>query len=406
MKECFMTNLFLSPHRILSSLLLTTILAVAPLAAAQHFTDVYQFKSGPGGSSPYANVILDSNGNLYGTTTLDGAYAYGTVYEVSASGKETVLYSFSGTGGDGANPIAPLVRDAAGNLYGTTTYGGVFGGRCSDGVGCGTVFKITPAGKEIVLHQFTDTGVDARLPWQGLVLDSAGNLYGTAAFGGMYGGGIIFKITPTGKEVVLHSFNPNSGGGGDGFAPYGGSLLGDSAGNLYGTTEGGGAFGAGAVFKLDSKGNETVLYSFTFTGGDGMEPTGTLTRDKDGNLYGATFYGGAFGFGTIFKLDSAGTETILHSFAATAGDGASPGGGLLRDGAGNLYGTTNSGGASFMGTIFKLDPGGNETILHTFSGADGSFPELGMIADSKGNLYGTAQYGGPYGGGAVFKLSK
>jgi uncharacterized repeat protein (TIGR03803 family) len=193
---------------------------------------------------------------------------------------------------------------------------------------------------------------------------------------------------------VLYSFGNNGGG----FLPFGGSLLRDSAGNLYGTTLGG-----GTVFKLDTSGTLTVLHEFQGNG-DGIEPTGTLTSDPAGNLYGATFYGGAFNFGTIFKIDTTDTETLLHSFSATNGDGVVPGGGLIRDHAGNLYGTTNSGGSMYLGTVFKLDPNGTETILHSFSGTDGSVPDLGLVRDSKGNFYGTTQYGGKYGGGVVFKI--
>jgi uncharacterized repeat protein (TIGR03803 family) len=382
------------------TLALAAMFSVTQAASAQTLHLFYQFKSGNDGSQPYANVILDPQGNLYGTTTIDGAYGYGTVFKVSPTGKETVLHSFTGKGGDGAFPVSPLVRDSAGNLYGTTELGGVFGGACGVN-GCGTVFKIDPTGKETVLHRFAGYPIDGQNPWQGLVLDPAGNLYGTTFQGGAHFWGTVFKLHPTGKETVLHSFNLANG---DGIAPLDGSLLRDSAGNLYGTTLAGGSLGAGTVFKVDSRGNETILYSFGFSNGDGFEPSGTLAKDSAGNLYGATLFGGAFNFGTIFKVDTTGSESILHSFSATGGDGAVPGGGLLLDHAGNLYGTTESGGSSYCGTIFKLDSGGTETILYSFSGADGRLPELGLVRDSKGSFYGTAQYGGKFGGGVVFKL--
>lgn len=381
----------------------TLVLAfsVTQAASAQTFRLLYQFKSGNDGSNPFASLILDPKGNLYGTTTIDGAHSYGTVFKVSPTGKETVLHSFTGTGGDGAYPVGPLVRDSAGNVYGTTELGGVFGGACGAS-GCGTVFKVNPAGTETVLYRFTGTGGDGINPWQGLVRDSAGNLYGTTEVGGAYGAGTVSKLDPAGKESVLYSFNSS---GGDGVFPLDGSLLRDSAGNLYGTTFSGGSQGGGTVFKLDSRGNETILYNFSPGTGDGLEPSGTLTRDIAGNLYGATLWGGTFDFGTVFKVDTTGTATVLHSFSATGGDGAHPGGGLVRDRAGNLYGTTNSGGSSYFGTVFKLDPSGTETILHTFSGTDGRVPILGLVRDSKGNLYGTTQYGGKYGGGVVFKVT-
>jgi uncharacterized repeat protein (TIGR03803 family) len=399
------TRVFAIHSQAASMLALTFVLAalfsLAQAASAQTFHLLYQFKAGNDGSQPYASLILDPQGNLYGTTTIDGAFGYGTVFKVSPTGKETVLHSFTGTGGDGAIPIAPLVRDAAGNLYGTTELGGLFGGPCGIS-GCGIVFKVSPTGMETVLHRFTGTGEDGLITYQGLVRDSVGNLYGTTILGGPYGLGMIFKLNPAGKETVLYSFNPS---GSDGAFPFGGSLLRDSKGNLYGTTEVGGSQGAGTVFKLDSSGVFTVLHSFPGDGTDGDEPTGTLTRDPAGVLYGATFSGGAFNFGTVFKIDTTGTETVLHSFSATGGDGAIPGGGLLLDRAGNLYGTTNSGGSSYCGTIFKLDTSNTQTILHSFSNTDGRTPDLGLVRDSKGNLYGTAQYGGKYGGGVVFKAT-
>jgi uncharacterized repeat protein (TIGR03803 family) len=389
-----------SVNLLVSTLALAVVFSVTQAANAQTFGLLYQFKSGNDGSQPYASLIRDPKGNLYGTTTVDGAFGNGTVFKVSPDGKETVLHSFTGTGGDGAYPIAPLVRDAAGNLYGTTELGGIFGGACGAS-GCGTVFKIDPTGKETVLHRFTGTGGDGMLTYQGLARDKAGNLYGTTFGGGAYGLGMVFKLGPAGKETVLYSFNPS---GGDGFFPFGGALLRDSAGNLYGTNEVGGAAAYGTVFKLDSKGNYTVLHNFG-SSGDGLEPSGTLAIDKAGNLYGSTFFGGASNFGIVFKIDSTNTETVLHSFSATGGDGAAPGGGLVLDSSGNLYGTTNSGGSSYCGTVFKLDTSNTETILHSFSGPDGRVPDLGLVEDSKGNFYGTAQYGGKFGGGVVFKVT-
>ena len=398
-----------SPHLFqlwqrLFCLTLILVLAAAfgdPCASAQTFSLFYQFKAGRDGSQPYANVIVDGKGNLYGTTTIDGVYGYGTVFKITSAGKEIVLHSFTGTNGDGANPTTPLFRDAAGNLYGTTSAGGLYGGACASG-GCGTVFRIDSTGKETILYRFAGNPTDGQIPEQGLVRDQAGNLYGTTFQGGTVFGGIVFKIDSAGNETVLHNF---SGSSGDGYFPFGGSLLLDSAGNLYGTTFFGGSLGAGTVYKLDSSGNVTVLYNYGFSGGSPYEPSGTLTLGPAGSLYGATYYGGSFNFGTIFKLQQSGAEKVLHSFSAADGDGAIPGGGLVLDSAGNLYGTTNSGGDLYYGTVFKLDPGGTETVLHSFSGTDGRLPELGLVRDSSGNLYGTTQYGGAYGGGVVFKIT-
>jgi uncharacterized repeat protein (TIGR03803 family) len=328
---------------------------------------------------------------------IDGDYSYGTVFKLSPDGKETVLHSFTGTGGDGATPVAPLIRDAAGNLYGTTEYGGLFGGACG-GNGCGIVFKVNSAGKETVLYRFT--GADGMNPWQGLIRDSAGNFYGTTIGGGDFGGGTVFKLDSSGRETVLHSFNPNSISG-DGSFPEYGSLIRDSSGDLFGTTVVGGSGFLGTVFKLDVAGTESILYNFS--GPDGEEPYGTLVRDAAGNLYGTTYFGGAFGIGTVFKLDADGTESILHSFGGS-GDGLPPSPGLIADRDGDLYGATESGPGSHFGSVFKLDASGEETILHSFSAKDGTGP-VAPVRDSKGNLYGATQSGGTYGGGVVFKIA-
>jgi uncharacterized repeat protein (TIGR03803 family) len=241
-----------------------------------------------------------------------------------------------------------LVRDAAGNLYGTTQYGGTNGG-------FGTVFKLDAAGKLTLLHSFAGTP-DGEDPYAGLLRDKLGNLYGTTQYGGTGGGfGTVFKLDAAGKLTLLHSFS----GTPDGENPLAG-LLRDGAGNLYGTTKYGGTGGGyGTVFKLSAKGKLILLYSFTGTP-DGENPYARLIRDASGNLYGTTFYGGTSGYGTVFKLDTAGKLTILHSFNS-APDGANPLGGLILDKAGNLYGTTSDGGDlscgfSGCGTVFKITP--------------------------------------------------
>lgn len=279
----------------------------------------------------------------------------------------TVLQTFTG-GADGATPYAGLIPDAAGNLYGTTHLGGIKG--CNQGglvIGCGVVFKLDSGGNETVLYRFTG-GADGAEPYGALIRDTAGNVYGTAFQGGVgtcLGGGcgVVFKLDPAGNETVLYSFT----GGADGANP-GAGLIRNAAGNLYGTTSYGGdlncnqQIGCGVVFKLDSAGNETVLH--TFTGADGQQPGG-LIADAAGNLYGAA--GGGSGCGVVFKLDPSGDETTLHNFTCGA-DGAFPSSALIRDAAGNLYGTTGSGGLYDAGTIFKLDPSGNESALYSFTG--------------------------------------
>jgi uncharacterized repeat protein (TIGR03803 family) len=315
----------------------------------------------------------------------------------------TVLYTFTG-GADGGNPLAGLVHDAAGNLYGTTSSGGS-SLWCPNG--CGTVFKIDTTGKETVLHSFAGSK-DGAYPYYGaLFRDGAGNLHGTTYEGGASGNGTVFRVTPTGKEAVL-AFTGGTNGG----FPYGG-LIADTAGNLYGTTSARGSgcppYGCGTVFKVDKMGNETVLYSFTGMP-DGANPQAGLVRDAAGNLYGTTIAGGSSpcsynestGCGTVFKVDTTGKDTVLHSFASV--DGAFPTGGLVRDAAGNLYGTTQSGGTSQGGTVFKVDTGGRLTTLYNFtSGADGGFPYSGLVRDPAGNLYGTTLLGG-FGLGTVYKV--
>jgi uncharacterized repeat protein (TIGR03803 family) len=335
------------------------------------------------------------------------------VFKVGGGGK-TVLYSFTG-GADGQSPGAGLVW-ARGYLYGTTVSGGTYG--------AGTVFKLDETGKETVLHSFTGGG-DGASPDGVLVLDAQGNVYGTASSAGAYGQGTVFKVDATGNQTTLYSF---TGTGGDGSGSHAGLAL-DAEGNLYGTTSGGGSFGKGTVFKVDTTGNETVLYSFGATAGDGTNPTPGLVRDPQGNLYGTTVYGGNAGNnGTVFKVDRTGKETVLHSFAGGRVDGANPYAGVVRDRQGNLYGTTFYGGdpypgcymnngAPTCGTVFTVDPTGNERMLYSFTGYwDGALPEAGLALDPQGNLYGTAPIGGniggpmgapcwPFGCGTVFELA-
>jgi uncharacterized repeat protein (TIGR03803 family) len=237
-----------------------------------------------------------------------------------------------------------------------------------------------------------------------LIRDREGNFYGTTVVGGEFGMGTVFRLDRTGNQTVLHSFN-----GPDGENPFA-PLIRDGEGNFYGTTYKGGTYGSGIVFKVDRTGRETVLYSFKYKNDftDGGTPMAPLIRDGEGNLYGTTQLGGASTYGTVFKLDNTGKETVLHSFNWT--DGAYPFvGRLVQDGAGNLYGTTQNGGASGSGTIFKVDGTGNETVLYSFTGgADGDWPWAGLIGQADGNLYGTTFYGGVkyggYGYGTIFKI--
>jgi uncharacterized repeat protein (TIGR03803 family) len=355
---------------------------VYKLDATGHETVLHSFGAVPGGSKPDAGVIRDASDNLYGTTTSGGARGFGVVYKLDPSGHETVLHNFTG-GADGGVPYAGVIRDAAGNLYGTTALGGT--------VGNGVVYKLHPTGHETVLYRFTG-GTDGSQPYAGVILDSAGNLYGTTPFGGTAGNGVVYKLDPTGHETVLYSFS----GGADGGRPYAGVIR-DSAGNLYGTTYLGGTANAGVVYKLDPAGNETVLHRFT-GGADGNNPYAGVIRDSAGNLYGTT-YGGV-----VYKLDPAGNVTVLHSF--TGADGFFISAGVIRDAAGNLYGTASRGGSGDAGVVYKVDAAGVYKVLYNFTGgADGGDPIAGVMRDAtRGNLYGTTSSGGKWGTGVVFEI--
>jgi len=309
------------------------------------------------------------------------------------------LYTFAG-GFDGGDPQA-LIRDSVGNLYGTTAMGGTFTNNCSfaGGQGCGTVYKFDTHHKETVLHSFAGT-TDGQLPTM-LIRDSKGNIYGCANTGGASFVGTLYKIDASGKATVLYTFAGGTGTNGDGANPN--SVVRDSAGNLFGTTGYGGTANSGTVFKLTPALKETILYSFASTSSTDGQTPGTLL-DVGGTLYGTTIYGGTMlGNGTVFKMDQNGNETILHNF--NGGDGSYPASAIVRDGAGNIYGTTLQGGQYGSGTVYKLDTGGNLTTLHSFDGTDGEYPQGNLVRDSAGNLYGATSRGGTYGWGTVFKLA-
>ena len=249
-----------------------------------------------------------------------------------------------------------------------------------------------------VLHVFDPVTGDASLP-EARMTRSRGNLYGTSGGGGAFDLGTVFKLNPTtGQVTVLYSF----AGGADGEEPRG-SLYIDRNHNFYGTTVVGGPSTFGTIFRLDASGQETVLYSFT-GGTDGGEPYAGLTADDAGNLYGTTWIGGDFGMGVVFKMTAAGQFSVMHSFSGPDGAYAFPGP-LVLDKEGNLYGTTGLGGTGNAGVVFKMDGSGNVVVLHNFTGGDdGNNPEAGLIRDSEGNLYGTTYEGGTNGLGTVFKL--
>jgi uncharacterized repeat protein (TIGR03803 family) len=385
-----------------AAFVLATVVVAIHVSQAQKLSVLHSFRSEfehpPDGANPWPGVILDSKGNLYGTTFAGGVYGRGTVFEISKTGRETVLYNFCSAPNctDGAVPVAPLVRDKRGNLYGTTRAGGT---GCGAYGGCGTVFKLDARGRETVVYGFSGSP-DGEGPYSGLVGDGTGNFYGTTVAGGEFGGGTIFEVSKTGIETVLYSLD------GKAEMPFKG-LVRNATGSLYGTSPDG--FGFGVVFKLDANGAYAELYDFS-GGADGGKPLASLVLDSVGSLYGTTQEGGiagscgGVGCGLVFKLDMSGKETVLYSFTGGA-DGSVPVARVLRDGAGNLYGTTEYGGRFGYGTVFKLSKNGRETVLYSFSdGVDGGLPRAGVTRDADGNLYGTTFEGGAFGQGTVFKL--
>jgi uncharacterized repeat protein (TIGR03803 family) len=397
--------------------------AIVPTQAqARKFKVLHTFH-GPNGNGPAGVLTRDSAGNLYGTTEAGGTgkcgnFGCGTAFKLNKIGNQVWLHSFNVA--DGEEPSAGLLRDATGNLYGTTD----FGGKMNCVSGCGTVFNLDSGGKESVLYRFK-APPDGDTPQSLLARDHLGNVYGVTQDGGKDSNGTIFKVNKSGKETVLHNFT----GGSDGCLPVAG-LIADSAGNFYGVTAQGGLGpcdqGYGVVFKLDTANNLTVLYTFGFS--DGAYPVSVLLLDEAGNLYGTTEGGGnsACGFdgcGVVFELspqqDESWSEAVLYYFCSLSGcaDGAEPSGGpLIKDSSGNLYGATYDGGTSSgcngtCGVVFKLEPTGKETVIHDFTGqTDGATPQAGLVMDVSGNLYGAALQGGddscnpPHGCGTIFRI--
>jgi uncharacterized repeat protein (TIGR03803 family) len=356
------------------------------IGCVSNFTLVYSFAGGHSdGAEPYHSLIQNSAGAFVGSTLAGGASLGGTVFEVTSSGTESILYSFA------SMPWAGVIQGSDGNYYGTTASGGTNGR--------GTIFELTPGGVETVLYSFPANGSD---PYCGLV-ESGGNFYGTTGANGASDDGTVFELSG-GTESVLHTFPKVANG--DGQTPYAGLIQG-SDGNFYGTTYNGGSSGFGTVFRVTPSGTESIVYSFAGGSGDGEHPYAGVIQGNDGNLYGTTYQGGTGGYGTVFKLTLSGTETVLHSFAGGSSDGANPAAGLTQGTDGNFYGATYVGGASNLGTVFKITPSGTETLLHTFAGggSDGANPQANLVQGTDGNLYGTTVAGGASADGTFFKIS-
>jgi len=348
------------------------------------------------GSNPQAGLVQGSDGNFYGTTAFGGTNGEGTVFQISTNGALTSLYSFSG-GNDGGDPVAGLVQGSDGSFYGTTQDGGTNN--------LGTVFKISTNGLLTSWYSF-NTGDDGNGPQAGLAQGSDGNFYGTTAFGGTNGTGTVFEMSTNGALTSLYSFTTGS----DGAASVAGLAQG-SDGNFYGTTEYGGTHDQGTVFKISTNGALTSLHSFS-GGDDGGDPVAGLVQASDGNLYGTTEFGGTYNVGTVFKITTNGAMTTLYSFDGSNGyNGYYPRAGLVQGSDGNLYGTTAAGpGSGFydQGTVFQISYNGALTTIHSFVGAniDGADPN-GLVLGSDGLFYGTTAYGGFENGGSgcVFRIS-
>ncbi|HZZ71179.1 MAG TPA: choice-of-anchor tandem repeat GloVer-containing protein [Pirellulales bacterium] len=351
------------------------------------------FDSASGGHSR-ASLIADSAGNLYGTATTNGANGFGTVFKWDVTTNTVAaLASFDET--NGFFPVAGLVSDPAGNLYGTALYGGENGD-----TGLGTVFKVDAATNALSAIGSFDQATTGGFPLASLIRDSSGVLYGTANIGGAALGGTIFAVNPaTNSFAALTSFNGTNGG-----SPQGRLLLG-SGGILYGTTTSGGAQNAGTIFRFDTATNSLVSL-ISFAGPNGQYPNAGLIADAAGNLYGTTQGGGLYNKGTIFKLDAA-TNTLISLYSFDGTTGRLPLSDLLIDANGNLYGTAYGGGsADDYGTVFKYDQSTNMlTDLVAFNNTDGANPFAGLYADASGNLYGTTFAGGANGIGTIFKIT-
>ncbi|MBV8197258.1 MAG: hypothetical protein JO263_03930 [Candidatus Eremiobacteraeota bacterium] len=342
-----------------------------PLAEGYH--SLYAFKAQPDGALPYGNLVLYGK-NLYGTTDLGGSSQWGSVFEITPSGKERIVYSFGGKP-DGAYPCDGLLI-VKNTFYGTTQTGGAYG--------WGTVFSVTPSGQERVLYSFKG-GRDAAVPYAGLLYLN-GKLYGTTVEGGKYGWGAIYAVA-AGKEHVLYSFKAGTK---DGAYPY--SKLIAIKNVLVGTTMGGGNPGWGTVFACTLTGKEHIVHSFKASNSDGAYPFDALT-EYNGTFYGTTKEGGKIGYGAVFSLTTSGKEHLVYSFKGGNKDGAYPYGGLTELN-GVLYGTTISGNPANWGTIFAVTPSGKERVVYSFkAGADGASPFSRLVND-KGTLYGTAEGGG------------
>jgi uncharacterized repeat protein (TIGR03803 family) len=389
------------------------VVMMTSTAGAAGTTKVLFSFAGKSGEYAYTDLVRDGAGNLFGSAVTAGAFGGGTVFRLSPDGEFTVLYAFTGQE-DGGQPYGGVTLDAQGNLYGTAVTGGT--GMACEG-GCGVAYKLSNEGgvwRQTVIHHFTG-GDDGSGPGAGLTIDERGNLYGMTPTGGAYGLGTIYQLHPTGQGTyqfrLIHAFT----GGEDGNGGSAGRMIFDGSGNLYGAATVGGAFGHGVVFRLvhpDGQWSLEPLYSFRGQPDAGF-PYGSLLFDG-GRLYGTTYYDGANGLGSVYRLtqgrDGVWRERVLHSFEGGP-DGAHSISNLALW-SGKLYGTTSEDGAPgcSCGTIFELAPDGlggwTYSVAHAFTGSpDGAYAYSGMVGDGQGTFYGATVHGGSDDDGAIYEFT-
>jgi uncharacterized repeat protein (TIGR03803 family) len=380
-------------------------------ADAQTESNLYSYGGLPDGANPRSGLVQGRDGNFYGTTYAGGTNSSGSVFRITPGGSYASLYSFGSQPFDGAHPSAGLVQGGDGNFYGTAYYGGTSN--------FGTVFRISPGGSYSNLYSFQGWPFDGGNPAAALVQGSDGNFYGTASVGGANHEGAVFRFTTNGNETVLYSFvglytgAPTNDGAGP-VAP----LVQGSDGNFYGTTFFGGLTnvagftnifngGLGTVFRISPGGSYSNLYFFGSKYPDGIYPT-SLVQGRDGNFYGVATEGGASNtLGAVFRITPGGSESLIYSFGSQPGDGTRPAGSLVIGSDGNFYGTTLDGGTNGLGAVFRMSPGGSETVLYAFGSQtnDGASPLGSLIQASGGTLFGTTEFGGAGAKGTIFELT-
>jgi uncharacterized protein (TIGR03437 family) len=370
--------------------------ATAIASQAQTLTVLASFNIEDGTHAYPGPLVQGTDGNFYGLTEQSGANGSGTVFKITPGGTLTTLYAFGATSTDGAIPEGGLIQATDGNFYGTTRLGGA--------LDRGTIFSITPAGTKTTLYSFGTFYKDGIQPVAGLIQATDGNFYGTTLAGGVSvsgasASGTVFKFTPGGTLTTLYAFGSTAG---DGIAPAA-ALIQATDGNFYGTTNQGGVYNEGTVFKITPGGTLTTLCSFHPTGA--FAYPSALIQAANGNFYGTTVYAPG-GPGAVFELTPEGTLTMLYTFGATATDGTAPYAGLIQAADGNFYGTTSAGGTYNAGTIFEITPTGTETTLYTFGAitTDAQSPSAALIQATDGNFYGTSG-GGAYLDGTVFRFT-